>query len=152
MKLTDKELVLDTMKRLGKAEAISLREKAVAGEAGGTELIKDEAYVPEWSQKDYSTVPVGSPYKYNGQVYTLTQQHDATSQPDWRPGVAYSLWDLKHTQDPAAAKPYVAPQGSWGLYDKDDCMIWTDGHVWTSIIDNNSWTPDSYPQGWKITT
>lgn len=148
--MTHKELVLDTIKRLGRAEAISLRAKAVAGEADGTQLIADEAYVPEWTQRDYSAVPIGAPYQCEGQVYTLTQQHDATQQPDWKPGVAYSLWDLKHTKDPAAAKPYVAPQGAWGLYDTDDCMIWTDGHIWRSRIENNSWTPESYPQGWEL--
>ncbi|MDO4565871.1 MAG: hypothetical protein Q4B42_00920 [Oscillospiraceae bacterium] len=148
--MTNKELVLETIKRLGKAEALSLREKAVSGQADGTALIAEEAYVPEWTQRDYTAIPLGAPYQYQGQVYTLTQQHDATGQPDWRPGVAYSLWDLKHTKDPTAAKPYVAPQGSWGLYDKGDCMIWTDGHVWKSKIDNNAYTPESYAQGWEI--
>ncbi|MEG0913715.1 MAG: hypothetical protein RSG53_08920 [Oscillospiraceae bacterium] len=138
------------MKRLGKAEAISLRTKAVSGEADGTELINDEAYIPEWTQRNYTTIPVGSPFKYGEQVYTLTQQHDATSQPDWKPGIAYSLWDIKHTQDPVFAKPYIPPQGAWGLYATGSCMIWSDGHVYISTMENNSWTPESYPQGWKL--
>lgn len=146
---TNKEFVIAALRSLGKAEAVSLRAKAVSGEADATALIADEDFIPTWTQKDYSTTPVGSPYRYDGQVYQLTQQHDATNNPDWRPGVAYSLWDILHTKDPAKAKPYMAPMGAWGLYDTGDCMIWTDGAVWRSKIENNAYTPDTYAQGWE---
>lgn len=150
--MNNKEFVLDTLYRAGQAEATSLREKAVAGEVTGTEIIASEGYVPNYPEdgkRDFTKVPVGSPYKYDGQVYKLWQQHDANGNPDWTPDKAVSLWDICHTTDPVAAKPYMEPQGSRGLYQKDECMIWTDGTVQRSKIDNNAYTPETYPDGWE---
>ena len=31
-------------------------------------------------------------------------------------------------------------------------IVWTDGVVYVSTVDNNSWTPADYPQGWKAYT
>lgn len=59
---------------------------------------------------------MGKPYRWNGQVYRLWQQHDATGQPGWSPDLAFSLWDICHTTDPARAKDYLPPQGSRGLW------------------------------------
>lgn len=135
----------------GKADAAALAALSVSGEADGTALIEAEDQIPTWRQRDYSSVPVGTPYKWQGQVYKLWQQHDATAQPDWSPEKAVSLWDICHTSDPAKAKPYQAPQGSRGLYQTGECCIYGD-HVWRSVIENNSWTPDTYPAGWEVVT
>lgn len=35
-------------------------------------------------------------------------------------------------------------------YMKGDRMRYTDGHVYESLIDNNTYSPDAYPQGWKL--
>ena len=106
----------DELRKRGAADAAALAAKAVSGDADGTALISAEDQIPTWRQRDYSSVPVGTPYKWQGQVYKLWQQHDATQQPDWSPDKAVSLWDICHTSDPAAAKEYQAPQGSRGLY------------------------------------
>ena len=138
----------EELRERGKADAAALAAKAVEGSADGTVLIDQEDTIPTWRQRDYSQVPVGTPYKWQGQVYKLWQQHDATQQPDWSPDQAVSLWDVCHTTDPAKAKPYQAPQGSRGLYNNGEvCLV--DGHVWRSIMDNNAWTPSGYPQGWE---
>ena len=138
----------DELRKRGAADAAALAAKAVSGDADGTALISAEDQIPTWRQRDYSSVPVGTPYKWQGQVYKLWQQHDATNQPDWSPDQAVSLWDICHTSDPAAAKEYQAPQGSRGLYQTGECCLYG-GHVWRSKIDNNSWTPDAYPAGWE---
>ena len=92
---------------------------------------------------------MGTPYKWNGVVYKLWQQHDATSQPGWTPDQAVSLWDVCHTTDPAMAGPYVAPQGTRGLYQKGECCTYQE-QIYVSLIDDNSWAPDAYPEGWEV--
>ena len=141
-------LAIEELKNRGAEDAAALAARAVSGEADGTELIAGEETIPTWRQKDYSSVPVGTPYKWQGQVYKLWQQHDATQQPNWSPDQAVSLWDICHTTDPQQATEYQAPQGSRGLYQKGECCIYG-GQVYRSVIDSNSWAPDAYPQGWE---
>ena len=139
----------DELKARGKADAAALAARAVSGEADGTELTASQDQIPTWRQRDFSTVPVGSPYKWSGVVYKLWQQHDATQQPDWTPDQAVSLWDICHTTDPNKAKEYQVPQGSRGLYQKGECCLYG-GQTYRSVIDSNSWAPDAYPQGWEV--
>lgn len=35
-------------------------------------------------------------------------------------------------------------------YKKGDLMRYTDGHIYESLIDVNTYSPDAYPQGWKM--
>ena len=150
--MTNKDFVLDTLRRAGLREAQTVRDGAVAGTLDGTAVIAAEGYIPDYPEdgkRDFTAVPVGSPYRYAGQVYKLWQQHNANGQPDWTPDKAVSLWDIYHTTDPAYAKPYVTPQGTRGLYQTGECMIWTDGTVQRSLIDNNAYTPETYPAGWE---
>jgi len=143
-------LALEGLRAKGLADAAALTALAVSGEADGTHLIAHEAEIPTWRQRAYNTeeTPVGKPYKWNGQVYKLWQQHDATGQPDWNPEQAVSLWDICHTTDPAKAKPYVAPLGTSGLWMMDECCI-HGGHVYRSLVDNGAYSPSEYPQNWE---
>lgn len=131
----------------GAADAAALAARAVSGEADGTELIASREAVPTWRQRDFSSVPVGSPYKWQGIVYKLWQQHDASSQPDWSPDLAVSLWDVCHTTAPAQATPYAAPQGTRGLYQPDECCT-EDGHVWKCIQAGTAYPPSQLPAAW----
>jgi len=152
--MTDREFVLDVMRKSGLASARNLRERAVAG-ASGTEVIGEEEFVPNYppdGKRDFSAVPLGAPYKYDGQVYKLWSQHNANGQPDWTPDKAFSLWDIYHTTDPARAKPYLPLQGARWLYQTGECMIWTDGEVYRSKQDNNDRTPDIMPDWWEVAT
>ncbi len=139
----------DELKARGAADAAALAARAVSGDADGTELTASQDTIPTWRQRDFSQVPVGTPYKWNGVVYKLWQQHDATSQPSWTPDQAVSLWDVCHTTDPAMAGPYVAPQGTRGLYQKGECCTYQE-QIYVSLIDDNSWAPDAYPEGWEV--
>ena len=141
-------LAQEAMRAKGAQDAQTLVAQAVAGEADGTALIEQEEKIPTWRQRDFSDMPVGTPYKWQGQVYKLWQQHDATEQPDWSPDKAVSLWDICHTTDPAKAKPYAAPQGSRGLYQTGECCLW-DGQVRRSKVDNNAYSPADYPDNWE---
>ena len=141
-------LAQEAMRTKGVQDAQALAARAVAGEADGTVLIDQEEKIPTWRQRDFSDVSVGTPYKWQGQVYKLWQQHNATGQGDWSPDKVVSLWDICHTTDPARAKPYAAPQGARGLYQKGECCIW-ESQVWRSTADNNAYSPADYPGSWE---
>lgn len=48
--------------------------------------------------------------------------------------------DVDDWEEPTPTKYYM----------KGDRMRYTDGHVYESLIDNNIYSPDAYPQGWKL--
>ena len=146
--MDNKDLILTAMHTAGAADASVIAAKSVSGEADGTALIAAEEQIPTWRQRDYTDVPIGTPYKYGDQVYKLWQAHDATNQPDWTPDKAVSLWDICHTTDPAKAKPYVTPQGTRGMYQIGDVCT-EGGKLYRSTMENNVWEPSAYPQGWK---
>lgn len=143
-------LAREAMREKGAADAKALAAQAVSGEADGTALIEGEDRIPTWRPRAFNTAetPVGTPYKWQGQVYKLWQQHDAAGQEEWSPDKAVSLWDICHTTDPALAKTYTAPQGSRGLYQPDECCVW-DGDVWKCVLANLAWSPAEYPAGWE---
>lgn len=144
------EVALAGLKDKGKADAAALAALAVAGEVDGTYLIDHEAEIPTWRQRAFNTdeTPVGKPYKYNGQVYKLWQQHDSTNQPNWNPESAVSLWDICHTTNPHKAKEYTAPQGSRGLWQVDECCT-QNGHVWKNLFADNAYDPATLPDRWE---
>ena len=146
--MDNKDFIMTAMHTAGAADASAIAAKSVSGEADGTVLIAAEEQIPTWRQRDYTDVPIGTPYKYADQVYKLWQAHDATNQPDWSPDKAVSLWDICHTADPTKAKPYVAPQGTRGMYQIGDVCT-EGGKLYRSTMENNVWEPSAYPQGWK---
>lgn len=152
--MTSKEFVAEALRDIGKQKALNLRAKVVANEVDDTSLIEQEELVPNWKAIDYSNFEIGTPVRDpsdgTGQVYKLLQKHDATGHDDWNPADAVSLWDIAHTKDPAKAKPYVEPQGTRGMYMKDEVMIWTDEKVYKSTVDNNVYTPEVRGNYWSV--
>lgn len=152
--MTSKEFVAEALRDIGKQKALNLRAKVVANEVDDTSLIEQEELVPNWKAIDYSNFEIGTPVRDpsdgTGQVYKLLQKHDATGHDDWNPAAAVSLWDIAHTKDPAKAKPYVEPQGTRGMYMKDEVMIWTDEKVYKSTVDNNVYTPEVRGNYWSV--
>lgn len=141
--------ILNAMQAQGKTDAEQLRQSAAAGQLTDTQIIDQERKIPDWSHdKDYSQNPIGTPVADEGQVYGLLQPHNA-SYYDGRPATLRALWGLKHTKNPARAKPYVAPLGTSGLYMKDECCL-MDGSVWRSKQDNNAFSPAEYPAAWEL--
>ena len=143
----DKQTALRAMEAQGAADAQAFRKSVIQDKLDGTAIIEGESKIPAWRQGPYQTV--GAPVQYEGQVYKVWQAHDSTGNESWNPRDAVSLFDICHTKDPAKAKPYQAPSGSRGLYQNGECMTWTDGKVYVSVIDSNAYTPESYPEGWK---
>ena len=75
-------LAQEAMRSKGAQDAQALAALAVAGEADGTALIEQEEKIPTWRQRDFSDMPVGTPYRWQGQVYKLWQQQNAIGQAD----------------------------------------------------------------------
>lgn len=82
---------------------------------------------------------------YNDDLYRVIQAH--TAQTDWTPDKTKSLY--MNIADPAIEYPeFVQPTGAHDAYKKDDKVTYKGKH-YVSLIDNNTWAPDVYTQGWK---
>lgn len=136
----------EAMRIFAKENAQHLKEQ---GESmSGTEIIDQELFVPDWKPANYQTV--GAPVRYEGQVYKVLQAHDSTSNPDWTPDTQPALWSICHTTDPAKAKPWLEPQGTSGMYYKDECYRADDGTVYRQIYDGgNVYDAAAMPDRWE---
>lgn len=105
-----------------------------------TQMISDNIF-PNWDSDGYSYF-AGEKVTYNGTYYRCIQSH--TSQPDWAPDVAVSLWMT--TADPGEEWPeWVQPQGYHDTYGAGD-KVSHNGKHWISDVDGNVWEPGVY--GW----
>lgn len=110
----------------------------------------EDAYVMRYLYPEYD--PNGHVYKkddrfiHNDKFYKVLQDH--TSQTYWTPGSAPSLY--VEISDPNVEWPdFKQPTGTHDAYMKDDKVTYNGKH-YISLIDNNTWSPDGYPQGWKL--
>lgn len=94
---------------------------------------------------------VGDRVRYNGVLYKVLQAH--TSQGDWTPEAAPSLFARVLIPDPQVIPVWVQPD-STNPYMIGDKVYYPDenGLIYESVIDNNVWSPDAYPAGWAIVT
>ena len=76
--------------------------------------------------------------RYKDVVYKVLQAH--TSQEDWTPDTAVSLYVKVHKQDPHEYPEWVQPTGSHDAYNKDD-IVKHNEKLWISLIDANVWEP-----------
>ena len=80
--------------------------------------------------------------RYGGKLYRCVKDH--TSQEDWTPEAAASLWAI--TADPAEEWPaWSQPIGAHDTYNAGD-KVSHGGKHWTSDQDGNVWEPGVY--GW----
>ena len=78
----------------------------------------------------------------DGILYTVLQAH--TSQPDWKPADAPSLFAKVLIPDPTVIPEWEQPE-STNPYAKGD-KVTHNGKTWASDIDGNVWEPGVY--GW----
>lgn len=118
---------------------------------GLAENLTDEAALdsvelfPEWSG-DGVAYAVGKRVRYIGDLYKVIQAH--TSQPNWTPAEAPSLFALVLTSPDGTPQEWVQPD-STNPYMIGDRVLFN-GQVYESVIDNNIWSPTDYPAGWKL--
>ena len=97
-------------------------------------------YAPEifeaWSPNGRAYT-AGYKVRYDGVLYKVLQAH--TSQPDWRPDAAPSLFARVLIPDPDVIPEWEQPD-STNPYMKHD-VVRHNGKTWESQIDNNVWEP-----------
>ena len=82
----------------------------------------------------------GDRISYEDALYTCLQAH--TSQPDWTPAAAPSLWARNLPAAGGAdgtAPDWVQPDSTNGY--KQGAVVAHNGKVWRSLVDNNVWEP-----------
>ena len=143
---TDEELALSEagISTVAEAEQLRLELNEIIDEMTDEEAIERPILFPNWkSGKQYTT---NERIRYGGRIFKVLQNH--TSQDDWTPSRAPSLFaeiltsetgEPKEWQQPSSTNPYLA--GDKVIYE---------GLIYESLIDNNVWRPNVYPQGWKL--
>lgn len=146
--MTNKEFVLETMKRSGKLAAQAVQTRS--SEMTGTELNAEVNYIPDFTaackKMNMLNRPVGFVCKSSaGRVVKLLQNYDSniyTQEPEELP----AQWGFVWSDDPAHARPFVAISTS--PYMKGNCCTEND-EIFRSKVDNNVHAPSAYPQGWE---
>ena len=104
---------------------------------------------PKWNgnSKNYKAGDIFS-YGVNAdgetQLYSVLQDH--TSQPDWTPDTASSLYKKVGFTD-SGISVWTQPLGATDAYNIGD-EVSHNGQIWTSDIDGNVWEPGVY--GWTV--
>lgn len=106
-----------------------------------TDALNAVELYPEW--KSDTSYDVDQRLRYGGVLYRVLQDH--TSQNDWTPDVATSLFSQVLIPDPDAIPEWVQPDSTnpYMLGDK----VTHNGKTWENTIDNNVWEPGVY--GWN---
>ena len=107
-------------------------------------MLEHSDYFIEWSQN--YTGKRGSIVRDGDGLYKAL--HDVgIGQAHFKPSETPTLW--KAIGNPGDEWPeYSQPLGAFDAYMKDDKAAYNGKH-YISLIDNNVWTPDAYPAGWK---
>lgn len=89
---------------------------------------------------------LGDRVTYNNVLYKVITAH--TSQESWKPGVSPSLFakvisqigeEIPEWEQPSSTNPYM--KGN---------KVKFKGKIYESLINNNVWSPEGYPAGWKL--
>ena len=116
-------------------------------EAGNIDTVTAEEHMELFAPWAYpADYKIGNLRRYNGRLYKCISDH--TSQADWAPDVAVSLW--VPTSDPTEEYPaWSQPVGAHDAYNTGD-KVSHNGKHWTSDVDSNVWEPGVY--GWTEVT
>lgn len=137
----------DAGRILKEQETVNSIAFVTLAEAGSIDTVTAEEHVELFAPWVYPTdYKTGNLRRYNGRLYKCISDH--TSQADWAPDVAVSLW--VPTSDPAEEWPaWSQPVGAHDAYNTGD-KVSHNGKHWTSDVDSNVWAPGVY--GWTEVT
>lgn len=105
-------------------------------------LLTDEenGTIQEWTQPDSTNGYVtGDIVSHNGKFYKSMVDNNV-----WEPGTTGAPW----TECAEDGGDIIAEYASGTIYSTGDQVVYN-GVVYTSLIDNNSWSPTDYPAGWQ---
>lgn len=113
---------------------------------GDADAVRVVALYDEWSG-DGVEYKQGDRRRFQGCLVKCLQDH--TSQPDWAPNAAPSLWALiLPGQDGSGVEVGVWQQpGSTNGYSEGDKVV-HGGHLWQSDVDDNVWEPGAVGAPW----
>lgn len=126
---------------LEQAHAIRASMDAAAIVLTDEQAAKAPRLYPAWNESE--SYAVGERIRYNGILYKVLQAH--TSQEDWTPDVAVSLFTKVLIPDQSTIPAWEQPE-STNPYKKGD-KVTHNGFTWISTVDNNVWEPGVY--GWE---
>ena len=131
-----------------RSELFKIREMIEKASASlpDADAIEAAALFPAWVVGvAYS---VGERVQYGGKLYKVVQAH--TSQADWTPDKTPALYT--EVAKPGEIPVWKQPTGAQDAYNKGDKVWYPDVNttVYESVIDSNVWSPNDYPQGWKV--
>lgn len=113
------------------------------------EIVSVAGVFPKWQAGVHYTMGQIISYGINSlgdpQLYKVISSH--TSQSDWTPDTAASLFDA-FGLDESGYVIWSQPAGAHDAYAKGDIVNYN-GELYESTIDGNVWAPDIYPDGWK---
>lgn len=128
---------------IDRAKALRAQIETLAVDMDDKDALQYVELFPKWSaDTQYS---VGNRVRYNNVLYACIQTH--TSQTDWNPIDATSLWAKVLIPDPEVIPEWEQPE-STNPYMIGDIVKHND-KKWISIVDNNVWEPGVY--GWEET-
>lgn len=86
--------------------------------------------------------------RYGDKLYRVVQAH--TSQADWTPDKTPALFT--EVAKPGEIPVWKQPTGAQDAYNTGDKVHYPDdsGAVYESTVDNNVWSPEAYPAGWRM--
>lgn len=109
-----------------------------------TVAIRTPLLYPEW-EPDANMV-IGMKVRHDGDLYKVIQAH--VSQLGWSPTEAPSLFAKVLIPDEDVIPEWEQPDSTNGYMTGDVVMY--NGVKYESLIDNNVWSPEAYPAGWKV--
>lgn len=123
-------------------KAYKLRELIVKASASleDEDALEGVELFEEW-ESDHAYL-LGDRVRYDGILYRCLQDH--TSQANWNPADAPSLWARVLIPDPEEIPEWEQPD-STNPYNKGD-KVRHNGEIWVSDLDGNVWEPGVY--GW----
>ena len=129
---------------LENARAIRSQLDNVTNEMTDEQALQSPALFREWNGNGIA-YESGQRVVYNDILYKVLQGH--TSQTDWTPDTAVSLFTKVLIPDDPAIPEWEQPDSTNGYMIGDKVLF--EGKTYESVIDNNVWSPVDYPTGWK---
>ena len=131
--------------KLTKAQALKYRQYIEVESASLTDeqALETPLVFPRW-KTNYQYMTGDRVAYVTDEVNLYKCNLDHTSQADWTPDVAVSLWTK--IADPTQVWPeWIQPTGAHDAYSKGDKVSHNNTH-WISDVDNNTWEPGVF--GW----
>lgn len=131
-----------------KEHARTLRSKIVKASVSlpDEDALEAVELFPRWVSD--ITYVVGTRVFYGEKLYKCNQEH--TSQSDWTPDMVPALWT--EVAKPGEIPVWRQPTGAQDAYQMGDQVHYPGENdpVYESLINNNTWSPEAYPAGWRV--